>query len=181
MTMDFKAAGDVVYLIGTSRADIGSSEYLHKVKGVEFSSAPHFDLEEEFSVQQKIAELIASKVIESAHDISEGGLFVCLLESCFNRELGMDVVASDYSIRKDAYWFGEAQSRVVVSVKPTKNDAFLELIKGFAYEELGEVTTGRIEVDGLNWGHITEWKERYNNAIGNLLAGHEEEHALSAL
>jgi phosphoribosylformylglycinamidine synthase len=181
MTMDFKAAGDLVYLIGTSRADIGSSEYLHKIKGVEFSPAPHFDLEEEFSVQQKISDLIAYKVIESAHDISEGGLFVCLLESCFNRELGIDVVATDYSIRKDAYWFGEAQSRVVVSVKPTKKEAFLELIKGFAYEELGEVTTGRMEVDGLNWGHINHWKDRYDNAIGKLLAGHEEEHALSAL
>lgn len=181
MTMDFKAAGDLIYMVGTSRNDLGSSEYLHKVHGVEFSPAPHFDLEEEFAVQQKIAELISSKVIESAHDISEGGLFISLLESCFNRELGVDVVATDYSIRKDAYWFGEAQSRVVVSVKPTKKEAFLEIMQGFALEELGEVTTGRLEIDGLNWGHVNTWKDTYDNAIGNLLAGHEEEHALSAL
>ncbi|WP_430898758.1 MULTISPECIES: phosphoribosylformylglycinamidine synthase subunit PurL [unclassified Paraflavitalea] len=181
MTMDFKAAGDVIYLIGTSRGDINSSEYLHKIHGVEFSPAPHFELDEEFDVQQKVASLIQQRLIESAHDVSEGGLFIALLESGFNRELGVDVVASDYKIRKDGYWFGEAQSRVIVSVKANKQAAFLQAMEGFAFEELGEVTTGSVEVDGMNWGRITEWKEKYDNAIANLLAGHDEEHALSAL
>jgi len=181
MTMDFKAAGDMIFMIGTSRGDINSSEYLHKVQGVEFSPVPHFDLEEEFALQQKIAELIEYKLVESAHDVSEGGLFVALIESCFNRNLGIDVVASDYKIRKDAYWFGEAQSRVVVSVKNTKLTAFKKAMEGTAYEELGEVTTGAVEVDGMNWGTIYSWKEKYDNAITSLLAGHESEHALSAL
>ncbi len=181
MTMDFKAAGDMIFMIGTSRGDINSSEYLHKVQGVEFSPVPHFDLEEEFALQQKIAELIEYKLVESAHDVSEGGLFVALIESCFNRNLGIDVVASDYKIRKDAYWFGEAQSRVVVSVKNTKVAAFKKAMEGTAYEELGEVTTGAVEVDGMNWGTIYSWKEKYDNAITSLLAGHESEHALSAL
>lgn len=181
MTMDFKAAGDVIFLIGQSRGDINSSEYLHKIKGVEFSPAPHFDLDEEFAMQQKLAELIAGKLVESAHDVSEGGLFITLLESCFNRDLGMDVVASDYKIRKDGYWFGESQSRVVVSVKSTREAAFRKALEGFTVEELGVVTTGAIEVDGMNWGHIDQWKKRYDNAISDLLAGHESEHALSAL
>jgi phosphoribosylformylglycinamidine synthase len=181
MTMDFKAAGDVIFLLGKSRGDINSSEYLHKVKGVEFSPAPYFDLDEEYALQQKLMELIAARLIESAHDVSEGGLFVALLESCFNRDLGMDVVANDYTIRKDGYWFGESQSRVVVSVKSTKEAAFRKAMEGFSLEELGVVTTGAIEVDGMNWGHIDQWKERYDNAISDLLAGHESEHALSAL
>ena len=181
MTMDFKAAGDMIFMIGTSRGDINSSEYLHKIQGVEYSPVPHFDLEEEFALQQKIAELIEYKLVESAHDVSEGGLFVALIESCFNRNLGIDVVASDYKIRKDAYWFGEAQSRVVVSVKNTKVAAFKKAMEGNAYEELGEVTTGAVEVDGMNWGTIYSWKEKYDNAIASLLAGHESEHALSAL
>ncbi len=181
MTMDFKAPGDHIFLIGTSREDINSSEYLHKICGVEFSPAPHFDLEEEYTLQQKLAELISYRLVESAHDVSEGGLFTALLESCFNRDLGIDVVATDYKLRKDAYWFGEAQSRVVVSVKATKLEAFRDAIAGFPHEELGEVTTGSIEVDGMDWGHISEWKDRYDNAISNLLAGHDSEHALSAL
>ena len=181
MTMDFKAAGDQIFMIGTSRPDINSSEYLHKIKGVEFSPAPHFDLEEEFNIQAIVAELIAYKLVESAHDISEGGLFISLIESCFNRNLGIDVVASDMHIRKDAYWFGEAQSRVVVSVKATRLEAFREFMEGKPYEELGEVTTGAVEVDGLNWGNVQSWKKTYDNAIADLLQGHESEHALSAL
>ena len=54
MTLDFKEEGDVLYLLGQSQNDINCSEYLHKIIGVEFSPAPHFDLEEEFALQQKI-------------------------------------------------------------------------------------------------------------------------------
>jgi phosphoribosylformylglycinamidine synthase len=181
MTMDFKYAGDQLFLIGKSRPDINSSEYLHKIKKVEFSPAPHFDLEEEAALQNKVAELINAGIIESAHDISEGGLFITLIESCFNRNLGIDVVAANSNIRKDAYWFGEAQSRVVVSVKSNRIEQFKNIVGEHPYEELGEVTTGSIEVDGLNWGNIQFWKDKYDTAIENLLAAHESEHALSAL
>jgi phosphoribosylformylglycinamidine synthase len=181
MTMDFKKAGDLVFLIGKSRNDINSSEYLHKIKQVEYSPAPYFDIEEEATLQNKIAELIKAGAIQSAHDISEGGLFVTLIESCFNRNLGIDVVAGNIQIRKDAYWFGEAQSRVVVSVNPANIDVFKKVIGDHPCEELGEVTSGSIEVDGLNWGTIQTWKEKYDTAIENLLTAHESDHALSAL
>ncbi|WP_207513178.1 phosphoribosylformylglycinamidine synthase subunit PurL [Longitalea luteola] len=181
MTMDYKAEGDLLFLVGTSRNDINSSEYLHKIRNVEFSPAPHFDLEEEATLQNKIAELIKAGVIASAHDTSEGGLFVTLLESGFNRNLGVDVKAAKGEIRKDAYWFGEAQSRVVVSVKPDKVDAFKKVIGNHPYEQLGQVTSGAIKIDGSDWGTIQSWKEKYDTAIENLLAGHESEHALSAL
>lgn len=179
--MDFKSAGDMIFLIGKPSGDINSSEYLHKIQGVEFSPAPQFDLEEEFGVQQKVTALISNKLIESAHDVSEGGLFISLLESSFNRELGIDVVANDYKIRKDGYWFGEAQSRVVVSVKGTREAAFRAAMEGFSYEELGVVTTGSIEVDGMYWGEIEDWKKKYDNAISDLLSAHESEHALTTL
>ena len=64
---------------------------LHKICGVEFSPAPYFELEEEYQLQQKIEELIQKKLIQSAHDVSEGGLFVTLCESGFNNELGFSV------------------------------------------------------------------------------------------
>lgn len=181
MTLDFKAEGDVIFLIGKSTNDIASSEYLHKLHGVEYSPAPHFDLDEEFALQQKIAELISKKIISSAHDVSEGGLFTTLLESSFTNNLGFDVVANDSNIRKDAYWFGEGQSRVVVSVKPDKVALLQNELGKMPHSELGIVTNGAIEVDGMNWGIILGWKEKYDTAIENLLAGHESEHALTAL
>jgi phosphoribosylformylglycinamidine synthase len=181
MTLDFKAEGDVIFLIGKSTNDIASSEYLHKLHGVEYSPAPYFDLDEEFALQQKIAELIKKKIIESAHDVSEGGLFTTLLESSFTNNLGFDVVADDSNIRKDAYWFGESQSRVVVSVKQEKASMLKSLLGNIPHAELGFVTNGSVEVDGMDWGMILNWKEKYDSAIENLLAGHESEHALSAL
>src|SRR4030095_9460825 len=68
MTLDFKEEGDVIFLLGNSYNDISSSEYLHKIKKVEMSPAPHFDIEEEFALQQTLARLIADRLVRSAHD-----------------------------------------------------------------------------------------------------------------
>ena len=182
MTMDFKKAGDVIYLIGISRSYINSSEYLHKINGVEFSPAPYFDLEEEFSLQRTIEKLIKEKMIVSAHDVSEGGLFVTLTESAFNKDLGY-TINTDKNIRKDAYLFGEAQSRVVVSASGELSTVIESFLKNTntAFEKLGTVTAGDITIDEENWGSIIDWKEKYDNAIGNLLAGQESEQALTEL
>jgi len=162
MTMNFKDAGDVILLIGEQKNCIGSSEYLHKIKGVEFSPAPMFDLDEEFNVQQFIASLISQKLIKSAHDISEGGLAITLLEKGFNQNLGFEVEAAT-ELRKDAFWFGEAQSRVVVTCSKEQ----LEKIKaeGIVVTELGTVTNGEIKVNNENWGNIIDWKHKYDTAI----------------
>lgn len=182
MTMDFKADGDVIILIGSSKEDINSSEYLHKVHGIENSPAPHFDLEEEFVLQKAVAQLIGDKLVNSAHDVSEGGLFVTLVESSFNKCLGFEIHC-DNNIRKDAYLFGEAQSRVVVSVTSKNFTALQNALASMniPFEKLGNVTAGNISINGENWGNTIEWKEKYDNAIGSLLAGHDGEQALSAL
>ncbi len=166
MTMDFKEAGDVILLIGEQKNCIGSSEYLHKVKGVELSPAPMFDLEEEYNLQQSVASLISHKLIKSAHDISEGGLAITLLEKGFNRKLGFEVNAKT-DLRSDAFWFGEAQSRVVV----TCGKDHVEKIKatGVGVTQLGTVTNGAIKVNGESWGSISDWKNKYDTAIEKYL------------
>jgi phosphoribosylformylglycinamidine synthase II len=171
MTLDFKQEGDSILLIGQQQNDIGCSEYIHKLKGIEYSNAPHFELEEEYKVQQLVSSLIKEKLIDSAHDISEGGLIITLIEKGFNRDLGFEVNAELVGIRKDAYWFGEAQSRVVVSVKKSKSEALINAIKkaGIAYTQLGTVTAGKIKVNGEDWGSIVDWKEKYDTAIEKLL------------
>lgn len=182
MTMDFKREEDEIYLVGTQRDDINSSEYLHKLHGVEYSPAPYFNLEEEYEVQQEIKKMIHKKLINSAHDISEGGLFITLMESCFNNDLGFAATAAG-DIRPDAYWFGESQSRVVITVSKENRNDFMMLLEKMeiTVTYLGKVTTGEININGEDWGHVSEWKDKYDNAISNLLAGHESEHALAAL
>ena len=117
MTLDFKNDGDIIYLLGHVKNDINCSEYLHKICLVEFSPPPYFNLEEELRLHDTVSELISKNIIESAHDVSEGGLFVTLAESGFNRLLGFDVAQNNDAVRKDAFWFGEAQGRAVVTVK----------------------------------------------------------------
>src|SRR5580658_28953 len=174
MTLDFKEDGDEIFLLGISGNDINSSEYLHKVRGVEFSPAPYFDIEEEVALQQKLAELISHRLIRSAHDVSEGGLFVTLAESAFTRELGFDVATGDAAIREDAFWFGEAQSRVVVSVAASGLAEFRSTLGGFPAARLGVVTSGQFRLNGKDWGSVGDWKESYDTAIGRVMASQVE-------
>ncbi len=167
MTLDFKNEGDAIVLLGQQRNDIGSSEYLNKIKGVAFSQAPHFDLEEEFNLQQFVAGLIKAKQIKSAHDISEGGLIITLLESAFYNHKGFEVSSNNSDLRKDAYWLGEAQSRVVVSCTADQIAHLEQSAKaaGVAFTVLGNVTNGDVLVDNENWGTIATWKNAYDTAI----------------
>jgi phosphoribosylformylglycinamidine synthase subunit PurL len=174
MTLNYKQAGDVIVLIGEQKNCIGSSEYLHKLKGVEYSPAPAFDLEEEFKVQALVSDLIKQKLISSAHDISEGGLMITLLEKGFYGELGFEVTSPTppkEGLRTDAYWFGEAQSRVVITVSKLKIENLkLKIAEaGISFIEFGAVTAGEIKVNGESWGSITNWKDKYDTAIEKLL------------
>jgi phosphoribosylformylglycinamidine synthase subunit PurL len=171
MTMNFKNEGDAIYLIGESRNDINSSEYLHKIVGEEYSPCPYFDLEEEYKLQQVVSSLIKEKLIASAHDVSEGGLFVTLLESAFTNGFGFTVSQKDDSIRSDAYWFGEAQSRVIVSVTAAFEEKLLALlkVKNITYSKLGVVSLATVQIGEDDWGSTKTWKMKYENAIGKIM------------
>jgi len=168
MTLYFRNEGDIIYLLGKNIEDFNCSEYLHKICKEEYSPAPYFDLEEEFRLHETVSSLIKNKMIVSAHDISEGGLFITLSESAFFKNLGFTVNQQKKQIRKDAYWFGEAQGRVVITVSRENINEF-EGSLGIPFEKLGTVTSREINVDGESWGNISEWKNKYDNAIGNYL------------
>lgn len=172
MSMDFKEEGDLIYIIGKSKNDIASSEYVHKICKVALSPAPYFHLEEEYAVIQNTLKLIANKTIVSAHDVSEGGLFVNLMESGKQRGLGFEINTND-SIRKDAFLFGESQSRIVVTIKPNMQQQFEEAMEDNAIEYIGKVTTKQILIDNENWGDITDWASVYDTSIENMLNSFE--------
>ena len=172
MSLNFKEEGDVIYLLGKNEEDFNCSEYLHKIKGVSFSPAPYFNLEEEFRLHETVSMLIKNKKIHSAHDISEGGLFITLMESGFFNEFGFDVSQQNKSSRKDAYWFGEAQGRVVVTVSKNNINDFERSVE-IPFEKLGSVTSGEVLIDEQSWGEIKEWKHKYDHAIENFLSKKE--------
>jgi phosphoribosylformylglycinamidine synthase len=170
MTLDFKNAGDFIFMIGTSRNDISSSEYLYSYHKVKNSPAPYFDLDEEISIQRIIRKLITKRLIQSAHDVSDGGLFIALAESAMPNQLGFSI-ETDFDCRADAFLFGESQSRVVVSVSQEKLDDFVEFIasSNVDFSNLGMVTEGAILIDEQSFGHINDAKEAYDNALGKLM------------
>lgn len=180
MTLDFKEEGDLIYIVGANTNDIASSQYLAKIAGVEYSPAPHFELEEEFVLQQKVASLIKAGLIRSAHDISDGGLFITLCESGFHRELGFTIQTTP-GIRKDACLFGEGQSRVVVTVPLAAVKEFETFMGEHPFEKLGVVTSGELVVDGDFWGSIDWWKDNYDGAIENYLSKEEAGSALHTI
>jgi phosphoribosylformylglycinamidine synthase len=170
MTLGFVHPGDCIYLLGASKDDINCSEYLHHIIGATHSPAPYFNLDEEYKLQQTVAQLISAKLVKSAHDISEGGLFACLLESAMANGLGFNM-HTDTNFRKDAYLFGEAQSRVVVSVNPDLHGIFEAELHGLPFQKIGVVNANKeILVDGGHWGYIADWKEAYDSALEKLLA-----------
>jgi phosphoribosylformylglycinamidine synthase len=172
MTNGFKRSGDKIYVIGEMLEDISSSEYLVKVHGVENSPAPHFDIQNEVNVQRAIKNLIEEQVIQSAHDVSEGGLFITLLESAISGKRGFELDTNP-DLRLDAFLFGESQSRVVVSVKPEKEDEFLNILSehDVDFSNVGVVTTATIYVDKVRWGTTGDWKNLYDNALVKTLEG----------
>jgi len=171
MTLNFKNDGDLIYVVGTQRNDINGSEYLFKLHHVQYSPAPHFDLNEEVALQHKIAELIQSSLIQSAHDVSEGGLFITLLESAMagNKgwllNLGTFEQLTQQGLRKDAFLFGESQSRVVVSVRPEQQAAFEQAMGDHPFSAIGKVAGHNIVMDGEDWGAVEIWKDQYDKAI----------------
>ncbi|KPK86321.1 MAG: phosphoribosylformylglycinamidine synthase [Bacteroides sp. SM23_62_1] len=170
MTLAFKEKGDMIYLIGKSVNDISSSEYLYSWHKVKKSPAPFFDIDMEYQVQEVVKGLIRNHLIRSAHDVSDGGLFVTLVESSIPFNLGFDIT-SPAEIRRDAFLFGEAQSRIVVSVTQSRETEFIDFMieRKIPFSTLGHVTKGELRVDDLSFGFITDIKKTYLTALEQII------------
>lgn len=170
MSLDFKQKGDLIFIIGESHNDISSSEYLASYHKVKASPAPYFDLDKEFAMQQAVCGLIQEELVNAVHDVSDGGLYVSLVEMAMPRDLGFDIV-TDSEVREDAFLFGEGQGRVVVSVTEDMEEEFIEYMmnSGVPFTLLGHVTKGKLVVDDEHFGFINEAKEIFDNALAKQL------------
>ena len=169
----FQNEGDLIFLIGKSRNDLGSSEYLYNYHSVKLSPPPYFDLEEEFAMQAVLTELIRGGMVVSAHDVSDGGLFVALFESAKHAGIGFRI-DTDVDVRKDAFLFGESQSRVIVSVKPGNEGRLAEMLalSDVDFSLLGETGGTDAMVDGESYGSIECLDTLYENTIPNMVGEH---------
>ena len=119
-----------------------------------------------------ISGLITEKTVQSVHDVSDGGLFVSVLESAMPNGLGFEIETDD-EIRKDAFLFGESQSRAVVSVSPEKQERFVEMMSAseIDFSLLGTVTsTNQMVVDGEDFGEVSQADKTYNSVLAEKMA-----------
>jgi len=166
MTLDFKQEDNLIFLIGVSQSDLASSQYLIQFHKIKTSPSPYFNLDEEYRLHKNLLSLIKSGLIQSAHDISEGGLFISLLESARIGNFGFDI-KTDSNFRKDAFLFGEGQGRVIVSIRENEKINFLKHLEKEQqpHQFLGKVTQGNIQIDNEKFGLIGEWGQLYDEAI----------------
>jgi len=153
-TMDFKAAGDAVYVLGLTRPELGASEYFAR-HGAVGNSVPRVDVAANRELYLALHRAISGGLVRSCHDCSDGGLGVALAESAFAGALGAEIdlraVPAEGVSRDDHLLFSESAGRFVVSVRPSDCAAFERLLAACALGRVGEVTAGGVlRVTGLS-------------------------------
>ncbi len=176
----FKDDGDVIALLGETLEEIGGSEYLKTMYGLDKGMPPEINLLKEKAVQLTCRRAITSGIIKSAHDVSEGGIAVTIAESCFNPAgtVGAEVnIPNEAGIRTDALLFGETQSRIVVSFSESDTELVRKVAESFGapFIVIGTVVNktdsrGRpsnaLQINDLAFS-ITELESRWKGALEN--------------
>ena len=164
VSIDFKKEGDVVFILGETKNELGASEYysaLGKKSGVGF--VPRVNAEENKKLYNALAKAIAKGLVASAHDCSDGGLGVAIAESALAGGLGTEIdlrkiLASEDAKRNDALLYSESAGRFVVSVSHKNAKEFAEIMQGTKTAQAGVAKGSRMTVIGLNGRKIIDEK-----------------------
>lgn len=174
-TSYFRQEGDLVYLLGQDYGELGGSEYLKVVHGKVAGEPPVLDFDREKSLHRVVINLAKAGTIQSAHDVSEGGIVAALLEACIlNRE---NQVGAEVSVpvtgRKDAAFFSESQSRIIISVSPKYREMIEDTCKSFGcpFTLLGSTGGDALTVNGEYTFPLAKADDVYFNTISSIMNG----------
>lgn len=174
LSLHFKGEGDQIYLLGKEVEDVGASSYVYHYHQINYSPAPYINLAEEKALQDMVLTLDQGGLLQSAHDVSDGGLIITLLESAFPGNLGLEIQTSP-SMRKDAYLYGEAGGRIVVSVKQADVVTFEQHLKQaqFPYRHLGMVTGNHLVINGQSFDTIAAYHQLHKQGLTERILANE--------
>lgn len=146
-TQGFKNEGDVILVLGDTLAELGGSEFQAVVHGVTEGRPPQIDLDTEKRLLEAVLGAIQQGLVQSAHDLAEGGLAVALAESCISGNVGAKVQL-ETSLRPDVALFSETQSRILLSASPSQAAELEQFIasRGVPVANIGVVTGTTLEV-----------------------------------
>lgn len=149
-TQGFKQEGDVILLLGDTRAELGGSEFQYAVHGVTEGRPPVIDLDTEKKLLDGVLSAIQAGLVASAHDVSDGGLAAAVAESCISGRVGA-AVKLESGLRADHLLFSESQSRILLSAKPEKAAVLVAHLSaaGVPVREIGRVAGagGALQID----------------------------------
>jgi phosphoribosylformylglycinamidine synthase len=153
VTMDAKSPGDLVYLLGQTRDELGGSEY-YAMHGKIGCNVPQVDAESAMQRYRTLNAAQADGLIASCHDLSDGGLGVALAETAFAGGFGLDIdlkmVPASAVMREDKLLYSESASRLLVTVKPGHQERFEALFAGQQCACIGRVSSDEyLKVVGL--------------------------------
>jgi phosphoribosylformylglycinamidine synthase len=154
-SMDFKQAGDLIYVVGETKNEMGGSAYLD-TKGFIGNSVPKVEPAKAKILMEKLSQASEKGLVKACHDCSEGGIGVAAAEMAFAGGLGAaislkSVPVSEKITRNDFILFSESNSRFIVEVAPENKDKFEKTLKGVTYGNIGTTNdTGKFEVTGSN-------------------------------
>ena len=169
MSAGFKNEGDKIAVIGSDKKEIGGSEYLKLYAEKVTGAAPDIDLDFEINLQKCTLELIDNKLINSAHDTSEGGLAICLAEkSIISKNLGCKITTDDITA---GTLFGESHSRIIISFNENSEEKIKNLCNHYSIpcKILGSVVKDDFVIENYIMTNVGELTEKYENAISNIL------------
>lgn len=154
VSVDFKVADDLVYVVGRTFNELGGSEY-YRLRGELGKNVPVVRVEQARKAFKAVTRAIDAGLVRACHDLSEGGLGVSASEMAFSGGHGFHVdlslVPRTDVVRDDFLLFSESNSRFLVEVSPRAKKSFEKLMQGTVFSEIGRVTkTPRLCVDGLN-------------------------------
>lgn len=171
LTQYFKQAGDFVLLLGKAEGGLGGSEYLKQVHNLVAGKPPTIDLKAEKALQDLLPELARRSLINSAHDVSDGGLLVALAECCFNPDGFWGFVSDELTCKAGGnteLYFGEAGARVIVSAPEYKVSGIMELAKehGVNLMVLGDVNRKPVfKIEEHIYRHVADLYDIYTDSI----------------
>lgn len=170
LSLPFKNKGDLIFMVGKGEDDMSSSDYLSSYHGIEKAPAPHMDLEKEIALYDTIKNLNAAGILQSCHSIGNGGLLMSLFEKSIFSSLGFDITLP-IEFRRDAFLFGESQSRAVISVNEADHDLLIDMLDQHSAPVLmlGHVTKGEMRIDHESYGYVDEIKPEYEKALADTL------------
>jgi phosphoribosylformylglycinamidine synthase len=173
-TSYFKDEGDLIYLLGEDKEELGGSEYLKVIFNKVIGDSPQLNLKAEKKIQDALLALIRKGLIKSAHDISEGGIVSALAECCIINQEKQIGCAVDISIRsrKDFSLFSESQSRIIISIsKSNQTNIENELESSdIKFTHLGTVIGNKLKLKNLFEVEVKELSYVYFNTISQIMS-----------